>query len=261
MEEDVLLQDVDARGVLTLTLNRPQRRNALSGALVEALLEVFLGLRERADVRVVVLTGAGDRAFCSGADLDPAAAAAGPYAMHRARERFARLLLAMQRCGRPIIARLQGHAVAGGLGLVAAADLAVAADDIELGTPEIERGLFPMMILSVLARTVPRKPLLHMLLTGDRIGAARAADLGLINEAVPRAELDGRVDALAGRLAGMSQAVMMLGRDAFYSAQDMPQDRALEFLCGQLTVNTLTEDAMEGMMAFMQKRPPAWNDR
>jgi enoyl-CoA hydratase/carnithine racemase len=261
MSDVVLLNELDAAGCRRLTLNRPDRRNALSSELVEALIAAFESVRDDADTRVVILTGTGDKAFCSGADLDPAAAAAGPFAMHRARRRFVDLLLAMQRCGRPIIGRLAGHAVAGGVGLVAACDLAVAADDVRIETPEIARGLFPMMIMSLIARSVGRKRALKLVMTGLPVSATEAAAWGLINDAVPRDELDRHVDALATQLASMSPVVMQLGRQAFYTMEDMPLPNALEYLAGQLTVNTLTEDAMEGVMAWMQRRPPEWKGR
>ncbi len=255
----VLERDL-ADGVLTLTMNRPERRNALNTELVEALRDAFVASRTDDDVRVIVLTGAGDKAFCSGADLDPMAAAAGPYAMHRGRRAFVELLRAM-RDGVPTIAKVGSHALAGGLGLVASCDLAVAADDATFGTPELRVGLFPMMIMAVIRRSLGRKHALELLMTGDRFSAADAVRMGLINRAVPRADLDAEVAKLAATLAGHSPAVMELGRDAFYAMEDMPLDAALDFLCDRLTVNTLTEDAAEGVMAFLGKRAPEWKGR
>lgn len=260
MSSPVLLQSLEDR-VLTLTLNRPHRRNALDRALIDTLMEVFTALPGRDDVGCVVLTGQGDKAFCSGADLDPAAAAAGPYGMHVGRKRFVALLRAFRDGGVPIVARLAGPALAGGVGLVAASDLAVAAEDVYLSTPEIKRGLFPMMIMSLIVRSIGRKRALELLMTGDKVSALDAAAMGLINKAVPRAELDDHVYSLAKKLASFSPAVMRLGREAYYSMEDMPLDNALEYLCNQLTVNTLTEDAAEGVMAFMQKRDPVWKGK
>jgi enoyl-CoA hydratase/carnithine racemase len=261
MTDPVLLNELADNGVRTLTMNRPERRNALSSELVQALSEAFLSIREDGVTRVVVLTGAGDRAFCAGADLDPAAAAAGPIALHKARLGFVELLLAMQACGRPIIARLAGHAIAGGLGLVAACDLAVAADHVRVGTPEIERGLFPMMIMALITRSVGRKRALKLLLTGQQFSAVDAAQWGLINDAVPAETLDAEVAALADRLASFSPLVMELGRHAFYTMEDMELPQALNYLAGQLTINTLSEDTTEGIMAWMQKRAPEWKGR
>ncbi len=260
MSSPVLVSELADR-VLTLTLNRPERRNAMNGELVESLMEVFRGLPARDDVGCVVLTGAGEKAFCSGADLDPAAAAAGPYAMHQGRKNFVELLRAMRDGGAPIVAKLAGPALAGGVGLVAASDLAIAADDVYLSTPEIKRGLFPMMIMSLIARSIGRKHALELVMLGEKVPAPEAARIGLINRAVPRDTLDETVANVAGKLASYSPAILRLGREAYYTMEDMPLDNALDYLCNQLTVNTLTEDAMEGIMAFMQKRAPEWKGK
>lgn len=261
MSEPILLNELSPSGVRTLTMNRPDRRNALSSELVQELHEAFVSIRSDDATRAVVLTGAGDRAFCAGADLDPAAAAAGPIAMHEARLKFVELLMAMQACGRPIIARIGGHAIAGGLGLVAACDLAVAADHVRVGTPEIERGLFPMMIMALISRSIGRKRALKLLLTGQQFSATEAADWGLINDAVPADRLDDEVRGLAERLASFSPLVMRLGRQAYYQMEDMELTQALNYLAGQLTINTLSEDTTEGIMAWMQKRAPEWKGR
>jgi enoyl-CoA hydratase/carnithine racemase len=259
MSSEILLTD-RREGVLTLTLNRPERRNALSGALVRALTEAFESAGSDPDARVIVLTGAG-AFFCSGADLSPAAAAGGPLAMHEERRNFVRLIRAMLGCGRPVIARVQGPALAGGCGLVAACDLAVASEEAHFATPEVKVGLFPMMIMALIARNVGRKRALELMYTGDKLSAADAATWGLINHAVPAGELDERVAALAAKLASLSPAILRLGRESFFVMEDMPLDKALEYLCDQLTLTTLTEDAAEGVMAFMMKRPPAWKGR
>lgn len=256
----VLLSRVN-EGVCTLTLHRPDRRNALDATLLTALCEAFEAAADDPQIRCIVLTGSGDRAFCSGADLDPRAAAAGPFAMHESRRRFVRLLRAMRGCGKPILAAIQGGVWAGGLGLVAAADLAIAADDVTFSAPEIKRGLFPMMIMAVLARSLSRKHLMELVLTGETFSAQQAVVWGLVNHAVPRESFAERVDTMATLLASYSPAVMRLGRDAFYAMEDMPLDPALDFLCDRLTVNTLTEDAAEGVMAFMQRRTPDWKGK
>ncbi len=245
MSEPILLNELSPSGVRTLTMNRPERRNALSSALVQALHEAFVAIRSDDTTRVVILTGAGDRAI----------------AMHEARLKFVELLLAMQECGRPIIARLAGHAIAGGLGLVAACDLAIAADHARIGTPEIERGLFPMMIMALISRSIGRKRALKLLLTGQQFSATEAADWGLINDAVSADRLDEEVINLAERLASFSPLVMRLVRQAFYQMEDMELTQALNYLAGQLTVNTLSEDTTEGIMAWMQKRAPDWKGR
>lgn len=259
MQNDVLLRDVNQH-VLTLTLNRPDRRNALSGELIEALIEAFRG-PEVAAARVVVLTGAGDKSFCSGADLDPAAAAAGPFVAHGARHRFVDLIEAMTSCSRPIVARVNGPAVAGGFGLMLACDFVVAADDVHFATPEAKVGLFPYMIMAIILRNMPRKHAMEMAFTGEKIDAQRAFELGLLNRVVPRAELDSAVAAFAGRLAALSPAVLGLGKQAVQNIDAMPLSQALEYLCTQLTLNTLTEDAAEGLGAFLTRSTPQWKGR
>lgn len=260
MSDNILL-DTTVDGVRTLTLNRPERRNALSGDLVQALADAFRSVRDDGDTRVVVLTGSGDRSFCSGADLNPMAAANGPLAMHEERRKFVGLLQAMRGCGRPIIARVGGHVAAGGMGLLVACDLAIAADDVHFSTPEVNVGLFPMMIMTLIRRLIGPRRTLELLYTAERLPAERAAEWGLINSAVPRESLDEEVGALASKLAGLSPAVLRLGRDAFFRMEDMAVDDALDYLCNQLTINTLAEDAAEGVMAFIQKRPPEWKGR
>ena len=148
-----------------------------------------------------------------------------------------------------------------GIGLDLGCDLVVASDDASFGTPEVRRGLMPMMIMATIFRNVGRKKGMELLLTGDRISAAEAERLGLINYAVPAAELDARVDELAGKVAAMSPAVVRLGREAFYTMSDMTFDQALSYLQGMLTLNVGTEDAMEGIRAFLEKRDPVWTGR
>lgn len=257
---DVLLNSCE-NGIRTLTLHRPERRNALSSELVLALKHALEAARTDDETRVIVLTGAGDRVFCAGADLNPAQMADGVLAGHRARHEFVALLDAFKNAGVPILAKLQGHVLAGGMGLLAAADLAIAADDIYVQTPELKVGLFPMMIMSLIARNVGRKHALELLLTAEKFPADEAHRMGLINRVVPRADLDAQTQALAERLASFSPAVMQLGRDAYYTMEDMPLESALRYLCGQLSLNTMTEDAAEGVMAFMQKRAPEWKGR
>jgi len=159
------------------------------------------------------------------------------------------------------VARVNGHALGGGLGLVLACDLAVAVDAAELGTPEIDVGLFPMMVLAWLQRHVGRKRALELLLTGDRLKADEALRWGLLNRVVPRGELDATTRALAARVAGKSRAVLALGKSSFRTAEDLALPQAMEFLAGQLTLNLGTEDAAEGISAFLERRPPLWKDR
>ncbi|MBN1209312.1 MAG: enoyl-CoA hydratase/isomerase family protein [Myxococcaceae bacterium] len=247
-------------GQALVTIDRPRARNALSPAVVQGLMEALSRAEADPEARVVVLTGAGEKVFCAGGDLGQLGEG-GFLATHEGRRTYATLLTRLQGCRKPTVARVNGHALAGGLGLVLACDLAVAAEHAEFGTPEIDVGLFPMMMMALLQRHVGRKRALELVMTGDRLPAREALALGLINRVVPAAELDAAVGALAGKLAGKSQAILALGKRAFFTAEDLPLPAALEFLASQLSLNVLAEDAGEGVSAFLEKRPPKWNDR
>lgn len=258
-DEDVLTTIDD--GIATVTINRPDRRNALSNALVQDLIEVFEDLSEDDDAHVIVLTGKGEKAFCAGGDLMDQGGGGGVLKMHEERGGFADLMLAMNRCSSPIIARVNGHALGGGLGLVLNSDIAVASEDADLGTPEVKVGLFPMMILSVIQRNLPRKRAMEMVLTGKKWSAEEAEEIGIVNYAVEPDALDDKVGELAEEINGFSPAILKLGRRAFYETQDMAFEEQLRTLHKDLTINTLTEDAGEGVMAFIEKREPEWKGK
>ena len=244
----------------TITIDDPDRRNALSN---EAMVELGAALMSAcADntVRVVVVTGAGDRAFSAGGDLSGGFVDA-PLADHGNRGALADLVRAMRRCPKPIVARVNGHALGGGLGLVAAGDIAIAADHALFGTPEITVGLWPMMITAALRPLMPRRPLLEMMLTGRRFDAAEAVDLGIVNRVVSSADLDQAVDETTAVLAERSPAALTLGKAAFYAVEDMDLDTALDHLHIGLTAIASTEDAQEGVKAFLDKREPQWRGR
>lgn len=251
--------ELDA-GIATLTIDREAARNALSPGVVTGLKEGLERAGADATVRAIVLTGAGSRVFCAGGDLG-GMSGDGFLAGHEGRRAYGQLLLAFQQVAKPTVARINGHALAGGLGLVLACDLAVASDAAGFGTPEIDRGLFPMMVLAFLQRHVGRKRALELLLTGDRLTAQQALVWGLVNQVVPAAELDAATKALAGKLAGKSLAILALGRRSFFTAEDLPLGQSLEFLAGQLSLNVLTDDTAEGVTAFLEKRPAKWADR
>ena len=251
-----------AEGVATVTLNRPEQRNPLPAAMLRDLLAAFAWCRAEPAVRVVVLTGAGDRAFCAGADLSSFEATASEIERHHDRHRFVDLLLLLQDLGKPVIGRINGHALAGGFGLACACDLLLAVESATFGTPEINVGVWPAMIQAVLARNLPRKVLLEMVLLGERWTAGKLAELGLVNRvAGSLEELDAVVAEVAGKLARKSPAVLRLGRDSFYRQQDMEFRAALEYLQSQLTLVTMSEDAREGVAAFFEKREPEFRGR
>lgn len=245
----------------TITLNRPEQRNPLGGGMLRDLLTAFAWARDNAEIRVVVLTGAGDKAFCAGADLTSFNPAQNEVERHLGRHLFVELFLLMQELGKPIVGRINGHALAGGMGLASSCDILVATDTATFGTPEINVGVWAMMIQAVLARNLGRKTLLEMLMTGDRIDARRAREIGLVSRVVPAAELDATVDELVTRLAKKSPIVMKLGRDSFYRTQDMEFRAALEYLQAQLSLVTMTDDTREGVTAFFEKRAPEFEGR
>ncbi len=250
------------KGVATVTLNRPERRNALSSGMLRDLLTALTWCRDQPEVRVVVLTGAGDRAFCAGADLSTFEAGGAELEQHRERHRFVELFSLMQELGKPLVGRINGHALAGGFGLACACDLLLAVETATFGTPEINVGVWPAMIQPILARNLPRKLVLEMILLGDRWTAAQMREAGLLNRvASSLEELDAQVAELTGRLVTRSPAVLKLGRDSFYRQQDMEFRAALAYLHSQLTVISLTEDAREGARAFFERRAPRFRGR
>jgi enoyl-CoA hydratase/carnithine racemase len=253
---------IDASGHrATITLNKPDQRNPLGGGMLRDLLAAFRWARDEPEVRVIVLTGAGDKAFCAGADLSSFDAEQTEVERHLGRHMFVELFVLMQELGKPIIGRINGHALAGGLGLATSCDILIAADNATFGTPEINVGVWAMMIQAVLIRNLPRKVLLEMLLLGDRMGADEAHRIGLVNRVVPASELDTAVDGVAAKLEKKSPIIIRLGRDSFYRVQDMEFRAALEYLQAQLSLVTLTEDTKEGVMAFFEKREPEFKGR
>lgn len=246
--------------VARVTIDRPERRNAMSFDVMQGLRESAARARADDAVRVLVLTGAGDKAFCAGADLG-GIADTGAAAAHDSRGLLAELFRDLWALGKPTIARVRGYALAGGFGLALACDFVVAADDAQFGTPEIDVGLWPYMITVPLLRSMPPKKVLELMTTGRRVGAAEAERIGFVNQVVPVADLDHAVDELATTLAGKSPLIMRWGRDAFYRVLDMAPDDALAYLQSMLTVTSSSEDTAEGVAAFTEKRKPEWKGR
>ena len=260
MAYEQLLYDV-SDGVATVTLNRPEQRNALSNQMLGELVDAMERARDDAGVRAVVLTGAGEKVFCAGADLGGFAADAPLVAKHFSSDRFLEFFRLMPRLGKPSLCAANGHVLAGGMGLALSCDLVIAREGITFGTPEINVGAFPYMIMAIIYRNVPRKKVNEMMLLGERISAEQAVDYGLANKVAAAAEFDAAVADWAGKLASKSPVLMRLGHDAMYRQQDMAVDDALEFLRSQLSLTFTTEDIVEGVTAFFEKRDPQWIGR
>jgi enoyl-CoA hydratase/carnithine racemase len=259
MGEELLYEVKD--GVARVTLNRPDQRNALNAELLSSLVEAMRSARDDDAVRAVVLTGAGDKVFCAGADLGGFATDAPLVDKHFASDLFLEFFRLMPRLGKPSLCAANGHVLAGGMGLALSCDLVIAKEGARFGTPEINVGAFPYMIMSIIYRNVPRKKVNEMILLGEQMSAEDAVTHGLANKVVPAAEFDPAVDAWAAKLASKSPVLMRLGHDAMYRQQDMGLDDALEFLRSQLSLTFSTEDIQEGVAAFFEKREPKWKGR
>ncbi len=245
--------------VATITMSVPERKNPLGPQMVNELLWALDDAREDDEIRVVVLTGAG-QAFSAGGDLKQMSGGAdGPKLEPKGD--YVDLLLRFRELTKPTVARIPGIAMGGGLGLVASCDFAVACESAVLGTPEIRRGLFPMMIMAVLARVVSRRKLLQMMLLGEKMTAREALDVELVSHVVPDDELDRAVAELAGKLARQSPTAMRMGLRAFHYQTDRSMEESLPHLRDQLFALLGTEDAQEGLRAFFKKREPRWTGR
>jgi enoyl-CoA hydratase/carnithine racemase len=246
-------------GTEVITLFYPERRNAIGPVMTNELLHALDAAQADEAVRVVVLTGAG-KAFCAGGDFAGLSGAADAPALPHKGD-YADLLLALWRMDKPVIAKVNGHAMGGGLGLVAASTFAIASKDALLGTPEIDVGLFPMMIMAVLSRLVTRRRLVEMMLLGERMAADEAVKIGLLNAAVPSEALDEAVRSLAAKLSAKSPLTIRLGLRAAAAQEDLDLERALPMLRERLAECLATEDAREGLTAFLEKRPPVWKGK
>jgi enoyl-CoA hydratase/carnithine racemase len=255
----VLLEETD-RGVLRLTLNRPDARNALSAALMSALLEALARAATDPQARVVVIAGAGP-AFCAGHDLREMRADQRRETYERLFAQCSELMLAIVRLPKPVIAEVHGVATAAGCQLVATCDLAVAAEDARFATPGVNIGLFCSTPMVALTRAVGRKAAMEMLLTGELIDAETAQAIGLVNRVVPRQGLRDAVDALALEIARKSALTVAIGKEAFYRQAELDLAAAYRYAAEVMTTNMLARDAGEGIDAFLAKRAPVWHDR
>ncbi|MBW1796954.1 MAG: enoyl-CoA hydratase/isomerase family protein [Deltaproteobacteria bacterium] len=253
MSEDLLYEVKD--GTAFLTINREARRNAISQEMITAFMDYLDRADQDREVHAVCITGTGEKAFCSGADL--AATLAGEEEDRLSGPKnYARLLKSMARFGKPLLAKVNGPCLAGGIGLMLSCDIIIARNDTFFRTPEVNVGIFPMMVGALLYRNVGRKKAIDMVLTGRKIPAPEAESMGLITRAVEPDRLNDEVQETLKLLTSKSPIGMRIGKEAFHAMSDMPFEEAVDYLCEALGRAISTEDAMEGMMAFMQKRDP-----
>ncbi len=254
---DVLIEKRGA--ALWIVIDRPERRNALNADVVAGIAEGYRAAEADAQVRAIVLTGAGDKAFCAGADLQAGESFA--FDFSRPSGDFAELLRLARNAAKPSLARVNGACMAGGMGLLAMTDMAIASDDAVFGLPEVKVGLFPMQVLALLQTIAPRRLIAEWAISGESFDAGAARQAGLVNHVVPAAELDAKVDWLIARVADKSPTAIRRGKYALRAIAAMSFEESLAFMESQLPLLAMTEDAKEGLAAFAQKRRPEWTGR
>ncbi len=255
-ETDLLYQVREGTG--WITINREARRNAINLAIIDLFLQYLSAAESDSKVKAVCITGSGDKAFCSGADL--ATSFEGKDYLAGAKK-YASLLKRMNTFPKPLIARVNGNCLAGGLGLMLACDIVYAHEDARFGTPELGVGLFPMMVAALVVRHCTRQKAMEMIYTGRLLSAAEAEQMGLVTRVVTGAEFDHVIGDTLKAIASKAPMAMRIGRQALAAAQDMELNQALDFLCDRLGEVIATEDAREGLSAFMEKRKPVWKNR
>ncbi|UYO41753.1 enoyl-CoA hydratase/isomerase family protein [Rhodopseudomonas palustris] len=256
MSNDAVI--IDKRDqALWITINRPDKRNAINAGVVEGVTRGWKQAHDDAEVRVIVLTGAGDKAFCAGADLQSTGAAFS-FDFSKPNVDYADLLRLAQNATKPSIARVNGTCMAGGMGLLCMTDMAVAADNVVFGLPEVKVGVFPMQVMSLLQDIAPRRLIAEWSLTGEPFDAQAALAAGLLNYAVPAAELDAKVEWLAKRLTDKSPTAIRRGKYAMRAIASMSFDESIAYTESQIALLAMTEDAKEGLKAFAEKRKPVW---
>ena len=257
---DTLLYEASDR-VATITLNQPETRNALSAELLRDLIAALEDARLDDEVRCIVLTSSHEKVFSSGANLAGFAADVPVIHRHFGTAQFPALFRMLATLGKPTICAANGHVLAGALGIALACDLIIAKEGATFGTPEINVGAFPFMIMALIYRNVPRKKTTELLLLGERIDAEEAMRIGIVNKVVPPEEFEAAVKDWAAKLASKSPVIMRLGKESMYRQQDMAFEDALDYLRSQLSLAMTTEDIVEGVQAFFEKREPNWKGR
>jgi len=256
MPESHLLYSVE-NNVASLTINREAQRNAISLEAIELFLKYLDEAEKDENIRVILITGSGEQAFCSGADLGGAVGGK----IQQGFKSYAELLTRLSGYPKPVVARVNGACMAGGMGLMLACDIVIAKNDAKFGTPEVNVGLWPMMIGALIFRNVLRKKAMEMILLGERITADQALNMGLITRVVLPEELDDEVTQILKTLAAKSPIGMKIGKEAFYAMADMPLEEAVDFLSGKIAEVAATEDAREGITAFIEKRKPVFRGK
>jgi methylglutaconyl-CoA hydratase len=256
-QPSVLLERRDS--VFWITINRADKRNAINQSVVDGIRDGFRQAHADAQVRAIVLTGAGEKAFCAGGDLQPGTGFA--FDLARPNLDYADLLREASNATLPSIARVNGTCMAGGMGLLCMTDFAVAADHVLFGLPEVKIGLFPMQVLSLLKDIVPKRVLREWTISGEPFPAQEALQAGLLNHVVPAAELDARVDWLLARITDKSPTAIRRGKYAMRAMDAMSFDQAIAYTEGQIALLAMTEDAREGLASFNEKRKPVWTGR
>jgi enoyl-CoA hydratase/carnithine racemase len=256
-----LRYDVAGTGVATIALDRPEVRNALSDEALDELLAALAQARDDDAVRCVVLTSTHEKVFSAGGDLGQFASDAPLIHKYFATDRFVRVFTLLGQLGKPSLCAANGHVLAGALGIALACDLIVAKDTARFGTPEINVGVFPFMIMALIYRNIGRKKTNELLLLGEQISAHEAERIGIVNRVVAPEGFDAAVDDWARKLAAKSPLLMRMGKDAMFRQQDMPLADALEYLHSQLALAFATDDIKEGVQAFFDKREPVWTGR
>ncbi len=256
MSKPHLLYDVE-KNVARLTINREAQRNAISVEAIELFLKYLDEAETDEDARVILISGSGDKAFCAGADLGAAA----DGKIQQGFKSYAELLKKLSGYPKPVVAKINGACMAGGMGLMLACDIVIAKNDAKFGTPEVNVGLWPMMIGALIYRNVLRKKAMEMILLGERLTADQALNLGLITRVVQPEELEEEVAQILITLAAKSPIGMKIGKEAFYAMADMPFEEAVDFLSGKIAEVAATEDAREGITAFIEKRKPIFKGK
>jgi enoyl-CoA hydratase/carnithine racemase len=250
----------DRENVRYITINRENVRNALNDEVLTALADAVNGARSEDSLRAIVLTGAGTQAFCAGGDLKPESATF-DYDFSEPTTTYANLLRAANACDLPLIARVNGHCMAGGVGLLAMCDLAIASENARFGLPEVKIGMFPMQVAALLQHMISPRKFSELCITGEPVSAVEALEIGLVNYVAPAAELDTRIDWLLSRIVDKSPTAIRRGKYALRATRDMTVDQAITFMENQIGTMALTKDSKEGIGAFNERRKPNWTGR